>query len=152
MNVVKTRIIAGFPGVGKSHLTTLDNLSVLDLDSSNFSHNENGELNPDFPENYIKEIKLNIGKVEYILISTHKEVRELLQVYNIPYTIVYPDMYLKEEYLDRYVKRNSKESLINHISENWENYIMDIENETFPMLIKLHSGEYLTDVFKRRGL
>ena len=31
--------------------------------------------NPEFPDNYIQPIKENIGKVDYIFVSSHKEVR-----------------------------------------------------------------------------
>lgn len=48
----KTKVISGFPGVGKSfnHYNTDDNLIVLDSDSSLFSWESEGVRHPDFPE------------------------------------------------------------------------------------------------------
>lgn len=141
-----TKVISGFPAVGKSFLTLQSNFSVLDSDSSNFSWSSEGVRNPDFPNNYIKHIQDNLGKVDYILVSSHDIVRNALKENNIKYTLVYPSVELKDEYLKRYRKRGNPDSFINFIDLKWEDFIGDIENETFPKLIKLNSGDFLSDV------
>ena len=84
-NIKKTMVIAAFPGTGKSFCTKNEGEKfegILDSDSSNYSwiKDSNGqnttERNPDFPNNYITHIKENIGKVDIIFVSSHKEVRE----------------------------------------------------------------------------
>ncbi|WP_222928525.1 hypothetical protein [Sutcliffiella horikoshii] len=141
-----TKIISGFPAIGKSYLTQNTELVVLDSDSSNFSWIREGERHPDFPNNYIQHIQQNIGKADYILVSSHDIVRKALQENQIEYVLIYPSKNLKNEYLERYRNRGSDEKFISFIDSNWDAFIDDIENESFPRLLKLESGEFLEDV------
>jgi hypothetical protein len=146
---MRTKVIAGFPGIGKSVLFRENNgLTVLDSDSSLFSWIEEGVRHPDFPNNYMEHIKENIGKADIILVSSHDVVRKALEENEIEYTLVYPSVELKEEYIERYKRRGNNEGFINFISNNWENFIEDIERETFPDLIRLGSNEFLSDVLE----
>jgi hypothetical protein len=149
---MRTKVIAGFPGIGKSVLFNSDSdLKVLDSDSSHFSWaiiNGEKQRHPDFPNNYMEHIKEYIGKADIILISSHDVVREALKENGIEYTLVYPSVELKEEYIERYKNRGNNEGFVNFISSNWENFIEDIEKETFPDLIRLDSGEFLSDVLE----
>ena len=74
-----------FLGCGKTtcYIKLKDKLKVLDSDSSTFDKK-------DFPENYIKHIKENIGKVDIIFVSSHQVVRNAMKENNIPYSIYYP--------------------------------------------------------------
>lgn len=141
-----TQIISGFPAIGKSYLTQNTKLVVLDSDSSYFSWIKDGERHPDFPNNYMQHIKENIGKADYILVSSHDIVRKALRENKINYVLVYPSKDLKKEYLERYQNRGNNDSFISFIDSNWDKFIDDIENETFPELLKLKSGEHLKDV------
>ena len=138
----KTTIICGFPGVGKSYLFNNTNLDCIDSDSSKFDKKH-------FPDNYIKHIEKNIGKVDYIFVSTHSEV--LYRLNNMcEFHVVYPNRELKEEYLQRYRDRGNEESFINLIDNMWDKFIDDIENipSTFYhrcMRYRLKSGEFLKD-------
>jgi len=148
-----TKIISGFPGVGKSYMFNNNSkLTILDSDSSNFSWvkddkgNNTSERNPNFPSNYVQHIKENIGKVDIIMVSSHDIVRKSLQDANINYTIVYPDISLKDEYIQRYKDRGSNEGFVTMINKNWSNFIVETEKETFPKKIVLCEGEFLADV------
>jgi hypothetical protein len=141
-----TKVVSGFPAVGKSVLTKESDLIVLDSDSSMFSWIREGERHPDFPENYIAHIKENIGKADYILVSSHDIVRKALEENGIDYTLVYPSIELKEEYLERYRSRGNDDKFIAFIGGKWDDFITDIENETFPKKVKLSKGQYLSDV------
>ncbi|AMS01258.1 AAA family ATPase [Bacillus phage AR9] len=143
-----TKIISGFPGIGKSTLYNNTDLKVLDSDSSNFSWSRPGVRNKDFPQNYIDHIKENMGKVDIILVSSHDVVREALNDNNIDYYIVYPDIKLKDEYLKRYKERGNDDKFLSFIEKNWESFINAIEDENNATLIKLHSNEYLSDIIK----
>lgn len=152
--VLDTIIISGFPAVGKSQFVKdHKELIVLDSDSSNFSwiKDEQGNntkvRNPEFPQCYISHIKENIGKVDIILVSSHDVVRKALYDSNIKYYLVYPSKTLKEEYMNRYVKRGNDYNFIKVVDNNWDKWIEDIENETFPFLIKLWENQYLNDLF-----
>lgn len=144
----QTLVISGFPGVGKSYLfNNKSNLQVLDSDSSNFSWIEKGVRHPDFPNNYIKHIKENIGVVDIILVSSHKVVRDALKENNIKYDIYYPSIESKEIYVERYRNRGNEEGFIKLVNENWDSWIHEIEEETFPTKIKMEGNSFLKDYF-----
>lgn len=143
---MQTKIISAFPACGKTYMfkncKDLFN-GMLDSDSSEFSwvKDINGdntkERNPEFPNNYIKHIKNNLGKVEIIFVSSHGVVRDALKDNGIDYTIVYPNISQKQEWINRFKNRGNNEGFINFLSLNWNNFIEDIESETFPNKIKL---------------
>ena len=146
MNNKETMVIAAFPGTGKSYCVKNEAEKfdgVLDSDSSNFSWkkdtngNNTTERNPDFPNNYIEHIKENIGKVDVIFVSSHKEVREALEKENIKYTLVYPNVFQKEDYIKRYKNRGSSESFIRLLEANWEEWINECRTEEYPTRIEL---------------
>lgn len=143
-----TIVIAGFPGVGKTVLTRKGDLVVFDSDSSQFSWIKKGERDPDFPNNYMRHIKENMGKADYILISSHDVVRKALEENDVEYTLVYPAIGLKEEYLQRYKDRGNDDKFIAFIDSKWDEFIEDIEKEEFPKLIKLEGHQYLSDVLE----
>lgn len=152
---LNTKIISGFPAVGKSQFVKdHQDLLVLDSDSSKFSWVKDSEGNntkvrdPEFPQCYIDHIKESIGNVDIILVSSHDVVRKALKDNNIKYYLVYPSRTLKEEYMNRYIKRGNGYSFIKFIESNWDKFIDDIEEEKFPFLIKLWTNQYLNDLFK----
>ncbi|GFN32481.1 hypothetical protein [Paenibacillus xylaniclasticus] len=145
-----TKVISGFPAVGKSYFFNQDlGFEVLDSDSSQFSWLSEGARHPDFPNNYMEHIKNNIGKVDIILVSSHDVVRAALKENEIAYTLVYPDKSLKDEYIERFKNRGNNEGFINFISSKWDEFIEDIENETYPNKVKLKSNQYLKDLIFR---
>jgi len=126
---MKTRIISAFPGVGKTYYHNKYKDTTLDSDSSLFSWvNVSGYKvrNPDFPDNYIQHIKENIGKYEFIFVSTHKEVRDALLENCLFFYLIYPDIDLKEKFLNKYKERGSSDSFIKLLSDNWENWIKEL--------------------------
>lgn len=146
MSNIKTMVIAAFPGTGKSYTTQQEANKfegILDSDSSQFSWLKDKEgkntdvRNPDFPANYIKHIKENLGKVEVIFVSSHKEVREALEKEGIDYFLVYPNIFQKKDYIERYKKRGNNNKFINLLSANWELWIEECDAEVFPTKIKL---------------
>lgn len=130
---MKTVIISAFPGTGKTFFyNNANGITIADSDSGKYSwiHKEDGtkERNPEFPENYIKHIKSLIGKVEYIFVSTHEEVRNALFNNNIPFIIVYPHESLKSEFIRRYKERGSDEAFIKLLDENFEKWTRDLSD------------------------
>jgi hypothetical protein len=129
---MRTKIISAFPGTGKSYYHKKHPDATLDSDSSHFSWvkdvdgNNTKERNPDFPNNYIEHIKSNIGKYEYIFVSSHKEVRDALLDNCIFFYLCYPPLLQKDIYLRRYKERGSPEGFINLIDTNWENWLKDV--------------------------
>lgn len=136
-------IICGFPGVGKS--TAAERCkSVLDLESTPY-HSTN-DLNwfskyVDAIENYVNDVHYN-----YILVSTHKLVRDEMQYRGIPYIIVTPLIKLKDEYLARYIKRGDPYSFVELINGQWESWIEDFAYDDMP-IIHLDAGENISKLF-----
>ena len=134
--MLNTKIIAGFPGIGKTYFTNaVDNekrdilaanlrtLKVLDLDSSDFSWK-----NDAFPWNYIEAIKENVGKYDIIFVSTHQSLLTNLLKEKLDVVIVYPDKRLKAEFIKRYKDRNNSDSFIKFIDNKWDQFIDYIDN------------------------
>lgn len=134
---MKTRIISAFPGTGKSYFYNENKSTTIDSDSSEFSWvkdeqgNNTKERNPNFPQNYIEHIKENIGKYEFIFVSSHKEVREALKDNCIFFYLIYPDVNRKEEFIQRYIDRGSPNGFIKLIESNWEEWIKECEFEMY---------------------
>ena len=132
-------LLSAFTGTGKSYLYKNNkDLKILDSDSSKFDKK-------DFPDNYIKHIKDNIGKADIIMISSHEEVRDALVENGLEFTLAYPDKSLKDEYLERYKERGSDEKFIELLDKNWDNWIDDLDKQKGAKKIKLKKGEYLSD-------
>ena len=146
MSEIKTMVIAAFPGCGKSYTVAHEAEKfngILDSDSSQFSwiKDKDGkntdQRNPEFPQNYIDYIKKQIGKVEVIFVSSHKEVREALEKEGIEYFLVYPNTFQKKDYIERYKNRGSNKNFVNLLSANWDLWIDECDEEEFPVKIKL---------------
>jgi len=130
----RTRIVAAFPGTGKSYYHNEHPDTTLDSDSSNFSWiMRDGEKirNPDFPHNYIQHIKDNIGKYDFIFVSSHSEVRNALKDNCIFFYLVYPEYNCKDMYLLRYEQRGNTPEFIKLIDENWECWLRQCDSETY---------------------
>lgn len=146
----QTKIISAFPACGKTYAfekLNKEGYTVLDSDSSQFSWkqviDEEYEFknrgrkgykekyikvrNPDFPKNYIQHIKENIGKVDYIFVSSHKEVRDALIDNDIYFTLVYPGRKMKAEWIGRCFLRGSGERFCQLIADNWDKWIDEME-------------------------
>lgn len=161
---MNTKIYSIFPACGKTwlyeHQEDYD-LKILDSDSSNFSwirsYSDNKEViklcNPDFPNNYIKHIKENIGKYDYIFVSSHASVREALDKENIDFTIVYPESSCKAEWVGRCFIRDKKgesgcgaEAMYNNFDE-W--FVECFETGINHKEIVMQPTTYLSEYFEK---
>lgn len=128
--MIRTKIISAFPGCGKSHFFNNNKQICLDSDSSNFSWilSSSGvkERNPAFPRNYIEHIKENIGKYEYIFISSHEEVRNALLNECLFFYLVYPSYEMKDSFIKRYIERGSSKEFISLLAKNWHDWLTAI--------------------------
>jgi len=162
---MNTRIYSVFPACGKTWLYENQEdycLKILDSDSSQFSWIETDEndwltdkpikvRNPDFPNNYIAHIKENIGKYDYIFVSSHREVRQALDNANTDYTIVYPDENCLTEWVGRCYLRelNGNNGFpIKVLIDNWCDWIdgCKVCGMSHKEIVLKH-GEYLSSVF-----
>ena len=164
---MNTKIYSIFPACGKTwlyeHQEDYD-LKILDSDSSNFSWIEVRDAfgrktklrNPDFPANYIKHIKENIGKYDCIFVSSHKSVREALDAEGIDFTIVYPEQSCKAEWVGRcFIREKNGESGCGAdvMCDNFDNWILEcVATGIDHKEIVLGSREYLSDYFAWRAI
>jgi hypothetical protein len=142
-------VVSGFPGVGKTIFSTSYSeclLTITDSDSSSFSWCSDGTRNPDFPRNYIAHIKEQVVQSDFVMVSSHRSVRDALRNDGMHYILVYPDRGLKEEYLERYRRRGNERPFIDTMADNWDDFIDEIEQETFPHKVRLGPGVHLGDV------
>lgn len=138
--VKQTLVISAFPGCGKSHFFRNNkDKEVLDSDSSKFDKTH-------FPQNYIEHIKSNLGKVDIIMVSSHKEVRDVLVENKIPFILVYPSPNIKDEYIQRYIDRGNTGYFVELLDKNWELWLNELEEQVGCEKIKLEEGQYLSDV------
>lgn len=154
---IKSVVISGAPGVGKSFLfeeADLRGLVVNDSDSTNFSWSEPGVRNPEWPNNYMEHLRGLLGKVDVICVSTHHEVRSAMLKAGIPFVLVYPGVGQKEEYLRRFRERPLKpgedqvarDQFVSLMSANWESWIeTQLPPQSGCRHIVLQSGQYLSD-------
>lgn len=140
-NEFKIKVYSAFPGTGKSTYKDLSNLNVIDLDSSNFDKEE-------FPENYIQHIKEKIEdpEVDFILVSSHKTLRDALDHHGVPFVLVYPERSIKEEYINRFKLRGNPESFINLLEEYWDDWIDEMSSQKNCEKIILGTKEYLSNI------
>ena len=145
-----TKIVCGFPGIGKSVYHKNNPDTSLDSDSSLFSWINgirNGTRDPSFPANYIKHIKENIGKYNYILVSSHAKVREALKAECLFYYFVYPSVIKKTEYMKRYVDRANDGAFIQMLDSNWEEWVLACDKDSDgSKLIELLEHDYIEQV------
>lgn len=147
-----TSIVCGFPGIGKSFLTTEGSrpYRVSDSDSSQFPKDA-------FPANYIGHLKqlsqtaVADGSPLLILCSTHSAVLESLSENGMVHHVVYPEKDLKEEYLGRYVRRGSPPAFLDLLSARWDVFMADLTSHVtkWPTLAVPHvltKGQYLSDI------
>ena len=147
-------IISGFPGVGKTYCWQ-NKGRVLDSDSSSFSWLEEGVRHPDFPQNYIDDIKekIALGEIfgfDLIFVSSHAVVRKALVDNGLPFVLVYPEAGLKQEYMERFRLRGSCPTFVDMISDNWDKWMTELEAQRGCQHVRLKAGEYLSDWLDKR--
>lgn len=163
-----TIVICGFPGVvGKSKYSSnfsviSDLIIVLDADSTTYRKTNDISNNlfdltapsESWAVKYVRDIKHKWEPSEspeysislrYILVSSHKEVRDELKRQGVPYIVVVPDKRLKREYLIRYLKRGDNLEFIDKIMDHWDEWLDDI-HETEKRVVTLDINEYLSDI------
>lgn len=138
-------VIAGFPGVGKSHCYNNFNnmLNIYDSDSSKFDKDK-------FPGNYIEHIKEKIKEEDAIIfVSTHDDVKQALVDNEIYFSLVYPTKELKNEYIKRYKDRGSSESFIKLMEDKFEEFVdsCDEFESEYCNKIQFKSGDTLFKIF-----
>lgn len=139
--MANSKIIFGFPGIGKTYCFNHQKelgLTLVDSDSSLFhwvydlngspclDENGNKREHPEWPMNYIKYVTL-IGKEktenpDYILISTHEDVMNAMKNSGFDMILVVPGTGEKDNMMRLYKERGNDERFIKMMDENYEKY------------------------------
>lgn len=145
----KAIVISAFPGTGKTaSLARLPDIVIQDSDSSLFSWLSPGVRHPDFPNNYIEHIKSKLDTCDFIMVSSHKQVRDALDVAGIEFILVYPCLECREEYLNRYRTRGSDAGFIAMMEKNFEMFVNECKQHRPGIHVSLKPGLYMSDVVK----
>ena len=146
LNNKRGMIIIGYPGIGKSSISSAP-LQTIDLESSLYK--ENGDHIEDWYVLYCRQAAALAMQGYVVFVSSHKEVQEELRTYYIPddsYTIVIvtPSLYLKDKWINKLSTRymnthNDKDyTSYEHVKYNYENDIksmMSNDNNCFSKIV-----------------
>ena len=152
-------IIAGFATCGKSVLGKKYS-NVLDLESSNYKHNnaeiENVpvemrkgtkiEINKAWPDNYYKAINEAVKKYDVILVQLKPEHLDYFDKNNIKYSIAYPNINNWEEVKKRCINRGNNENFINRLKDVFIPYYEDALQRNYENLYIINENETLESV------
>jgi hypothetical protein len=134
-----TILYAAFCGTGKTYLC--NNFDIKAIEVEYWQYKEKG-----LQKEYVQDIKKLIGKVDYIFIATDPEGLRLLNEEDFDITLVYPKNELRNEYLDRYIDRDSSYNFIGTFMKNWNLWINELKEQKYYNHIILDSGQYLKDI------
>ena len=157
-------IIAAFAGAGKTHFCNLHphaldfvimpfkyknytQIATSCTESESIKAHLDLELRPDWRDMYYEALINTYHHYpnEVLVIPTDREILFRLDQDDIPYTVVYPNRCLKEEYLARYVARGNTEAFLDVFIGRWGMW-MDLVRDANGTHIELQSGEFLSDV------
>ncbi|KAH0592584.1 hypothetical protein MHUMG1_09735 [Metarhizium humberi] len=146
-------VLSGFAGIEKTYLAKHPELApgyeILDLDSSGFSKDPNGNDRPDFPDNYSEEVWESLALNKIILVSAHQKLRDKFVEDNLVFALVYPPRDAKDQWIARLKSRGSSDALVNLIQNNWDAMIDSCEKQTQCRKFPLKEGENLSDIIEK---
>lgn len=139
----QTLIISAFCGTGKTYICENSN-------KKNFIEFECWKYNKDyFPDNYIRDIYSKIGQVDAIFISTNQIGLDALKKLGLKIILIYPELELKNEYMERYRIRGSSDDFIQTFSKYWDGWGKEIRENKNCIHIVLKRGQYISDVLQK---
>lgn len=145
------KIIACFPGVGKRYYQEKHpecyGAEMLVFQGDAFSHSTDAKSN-DYISRYIGNIlqAMQSNKYRVILVSDNTILGPMRQL-RLDFTVVYPNIDLKEEYMERYREREPFGLDIQTVSDNWNDWITSLEATSYRKR-RLTSGQFLADVME----
>jgi len=143
-------IIVGWPGIGKSYLRINKSINILDLETSPYKYinyrddkeYSRKEINPSWLKKYYNDLLFNSDKYDAVLTYNSPDILQILLENKVDFIIILPKTELKDEYLERYKKRNSDPGWIEYMSNTWDeqySFLESLEQEK----IYLSDGDYL---------
>jgi hypothetical protein len=142
-NNINTQLYAAFCGTGKTYVCEKTNIKSVEIEYWKYK-------DKDLQKEYIDDIKKYFGKVNYIFISTDPQGLKLLYDNGFNIVLVYPKNELREEYLDRFIARDSPYDFIGTFMKYWNLWINELKEQKYCNHIILKSGQYLQDVIIKK--
>ena len=133
-------IYAAFCGAGKTHICEKADIKAIEIEYWKYEG---------LQKEYVSDVKKCYGIYDYIFISTDPEGLKLLRNEKFEITLVYPQNKLRDEYLDRYIARDSPYDFIGSFMKYWNPWLNELKEQTYCKHIVLKSGEYLQDVLTK---
>ena len=137
--MMKTKIISAFCGTGKTYLCENSNKKIIEFECWKYDKGA-------FPNNCVADVKSKIGEVDIIFISTNPLVLNALTKIGIKIILIYPELNLKNEYMNRYRNRDSLNDFMLMLSKYWDNWLIEIRENKDCQHIRLKTGEYVANV------
>jgi len=141
-NEMKAKLFSVFCGAGKTYVCEKTSIKAIEVEY--WKYKDKG-----LQKEYIDDIKKSIGKVEYIFISTEPDGLKLLHNEGFKITLVYPENKLRNEYLDRFVARDSPHDFIGAYMKWWNPWLDELKEQDYCDHIILKKGQYLQDVLNK---
>jgi len=136
-----TVLCAAFCGTGKSYLCKNFPNTCKEIECWEYRQG-------DFPNNYIQDVIGAFGKTKYLFISTDPVILKELHKTGIEILLIYPVNQLRNEYLDRFLNRDSPCDFIGAVMKYWNVWINELKEQKYCKHIVLQSGQYLQNVLK----
>jgi len=134
------KLYSAFCGTGKSYLCKNYPDKFKELEDWLYR----GE---NFPKNYVEDVVSSVGTEDILFISTDPVILRALHEIGIDIELVYPENSLRNEYLDRYIERDSPYDFIGTIMKNWNIWIDELKEQDYCTHTVLRSGEYVGNLF-----
>lgn len=135
----ETKICAAFCGSGKTYICEKSDIDAIEIEY--WKYKDKG-----LSSEYVADIRKHFGTVDYILIATDPEGLRLLHKEGFSITLIYPEIELRNEYLDRYINRDSPHEFIGVFMKYWKQWINELKEQTYCNHIVLQKGEYLKNI------
>lgn len=158
---MKKYFVWGFPGIGKSSITS--GLRVADADHERFKFIVSGENSaelhsrlkaaytqpdPSYPRNYWDYV--HSVDADMVLLNCHISLLEALDRESL--LLVYPSPALKEEYLRRYVSRGDNETYVHYMETAFDEIIAAVKNSPYRKYEITDPHIYLQNLIERGTL
>ena len=134
-----TIICAAFCGTGKTYVCEKTDIKSVEVEY--WKYKDAGLQNE-----YVSDVKKHFGTVEYIFVSTDPDGLRLLRDEGFDILLVYPKNEIREEYLNRYIERDSPHDFIGAFMKFWHPWIDELKEQSYCEHVILEKGQYLKDV------
>jgi hypothetical protein len=132
----KTILCAAFPGTGKTYFCGHSQLKAIEVEFWQYESRKQ----------YIQDVKAQMGKVDFVFLSTDVEGLQLLHNEGLEIFLVYPQKNLRNKYLDRYIERDNPYDFIGTMMKYWDATIEKLKEQKYCKHIVLEKNQYLSDV------